>query len=79
MELRFEPVVWPRAALLRTLPAEAEDARRWILGVEFVDKGTTMVEDGALVERAFVGDFAVIERGRLVEQDRALDAIRGAG
>lgn len=79
MELRFEPVIWLGATLLRNLPAEAEDARRWILGVEFVDERAAMVENGALVERAFVGDFAVVEGGRLVEQDGALDAIRGAG
>ena len=63
----------------RSHSGKAENARGGIFGVEFVDEGAPVVEDGALVERAFVGDFAVIERRRLVEEDGALDAIRGAG
>src|ERR1022692_2747907 len=59
--------------------ADAEDARGRIWRVDVVNEGGAAFENGALVQRAFVGDFAGVERGRFLEDDCPLDAIGIAG
>jgi hypothetical protein len=48
-------------------PTDDEDVRRRRLGVEGVDRGGAMRQHRALVDRAFVGHFTDIERGRIGE------------
>ena len=51
-----------------------DDVRAGRVGVELVDERGAAREHRALVDRALVGHLLAIERQRLVEQDRALDA-----
>src|SRR5277367_4139885 len=58
---------------------DAQDSRRRLRRVEFCDDCGAAIEDGALVQRAFVGDFSGVERWRLFYDYRAGDARGAAG
>jgi len=52
---------------------------RWIGSVELLDQRVAMFQHRALVDRALVGDLALVDRERRIQQDRARDPRRGTG
>ena len=46
---------------------------------EFDNQVATVGKDGALVDRAFVGDLVGVDREGLIQEQRARDVVRAAG
>src|SRR5947199_5776884 len=55
------------------------DVRRRRDRVEVIHQRSAMLQYGALIDRAFIGDLADVERGRLVNQDHSADACGTTG
>src|SRR3954453_5109627 len=66
-------------SLVRYFLADRYHTVRWIGSVELLDQQAAMLEHRALVDRAFVCDFALVDRERRVHEDRARDPRRGPG
>src|SRR3954471_11081750 len=66
-------------SLVRYFLADRYHTVRWIGSVELLDQRVTMLEHRALVDRALVGDLALVDRQRCIQQDRTRDPRGGAG
>src|SRR4051812_44745570 len=65
-------------SLVRYFLADRYHTVRWIGSVELLDQQAAMLEHRALVDRALVGDLALVDRERRVHEDRARDPRRGS-
>src|SRR5438874_9175890 len=62
-----------------SLLLRGNDVRRRRDRVEVIHQRSAMLQYGALIDRAFIGDLADVERGRLVNQDHSADACGTTG
>src|SRR4051812_49731219 len=63
-------------SLVRYFLADRYHTVRWIGSVELLDQQAAMLEHRALVDRALVGDLALVDRERRGHEDRAHDPRR---